>query len=352
MSKKLDNQDSAVQSNDIQMSNIKKDDFLAVLDIQKEWGADCVIGESPVDRLKDNLQQFQFKRATDLKDDINEEVDNVLSQQANEISKSTENKNFETKHFVKNPIAINKDRTVKNILSTEKLIVEAKNIASQCENLNELRAAIEEFEGCLLKNTAKSTVFAAGNPDSKIMLLGEAPGADEDRQGLPFVGRSGKLLDKIFASISLTREKNLYITNCLPWRPPGNRTPSQQEIAICLPFLLRHIQLVSPKILVLVGATALHALNGLNGPLSSFRNNWYKFNPYLDGDISLELISKGSCYKNDKVLETVVKFIHSQKDSGIATYITYHPSYLLRSPVNKKKVWLDMLDLQRVAENC
>ena len=315
--------------------------------LQNEWGVNCVMGDVPIDRLKEDPQQNQLKQL------LNNEKEVLTSSEA--ARKGPEvvapSNSLDLKPLIKDDDqSTNKGQTIKSMLSTEKVIAQAKTIAAQCSTLEELKEVVEAFEGCLLKKTANSTVFAAGDPKSKVMLLGEAPGADEDRQGFPFVGRSGKLLDKVFASIGLTREKNLYITNCLPWRPPGNRTPSLQEIAICRPFLLRHIQLVSPKILVLVGATALHALNGVQGPLSSFRDSWYKFKPQLDGDISLELIIKGSCYKNNKVLGEVVDFIHSQK-GGIATYITYHPSYLLRSPVNKKKVWFDMLALQKVVEN-
>lgn len=144
--------------------------------------------------------------------------------------------------------------------------------------LQELKEAVMSFEGCALKTTATHTVFADGDPDSDLMFIGEAPGAEEDRQGLPFVGPSGQLLNKMIAAIGLARNR-VYITNVVHWRPPGNRPPTPEEMAMCLPFLNKHIELVSPKILVLLGATAMKALLKAPTSLSQARGVWHAYAP-------------------------------------------------------------------------
>ena len=131
----------------------------------------------------------------------------------------------------------------------------ARELVAGCQTLDQLRAALDRFDGCALKVTAKSTVFADGAADAPVMLIGEAPGREEDLEGLPFVGRSGQLLDRMLNSIGLDRRTNAYITNVIFWRPPGNRPPTPEEAALCAPFLLRHIELKQPKVLVLLGGT-------------------------------------------------------------------------------------------------
>ena len=129
--------------------------------------------------------------------------------------------------------------------------INSRELASSCQTLAELRDVMENFNDCALKLTATNLVFADGNPQAKVMVVGEAPGADEDRQGKPFVGMSGQLLDRALATIGLTREI-IYISNIIPWRPPGNRPPTTEEIALCQPFIERHIELIKPEILILV----------------------------------------------------------------------------------------------------
>lgn len=181
--------------------------------------------------------------------------------------------------------------------------------------LEELRSQIEAFDACSLKKTAMHTVFCDGNPKANIMIIGEAPGADEDRQGKPFVGQSGQLLRLIFSHISLTIE-HVYITNVLPWRPPGNRQPTPMEISMCLPFLQRHIELISPKIIVLAGSTAVKALLNNSEGITKIHGKWYSYmSPALQAPIPIMPI--------------------------------YHPAFLLRSPSKKKDVWLDMLEIKR-----
>jgi len=199
-------------------------------------------------------------------------------------------------------------------VSTSAALKNAKEACQKANSLDELRELMIHFDGCNLKNTAASTVFGDGNPKTKVMLIGEAPGADEDRIGKPFVGRCGHLLDKMLAAIGLSRNE-CYITNVLPWRPPGNRTPTDEEIAVCLPFLKRQIELIGPDILLLLGGIALKSVLDCNDSISRTRGKWLQY--------SL------SQYKELQVLAT------------------YHPSYLLRSSNQKAKVWTDFLRLKK-----
>lgn len=184
-----------------------------------------------------------------------------------------------------------------------------------CKNLEDLRQHLETFTGCGLKETATNLVFGDGVPTAKIMVIGEAPGADEDRLGKPFVGMSGQLLDRIFQTIGLSRTENLYITNIVPWRPPGNRQPTAQEIAACEPFLQEHIRLIAPDILVLVGGIAAKTVLKSTAGIMKLRGYWHEY------------ICPG--------LEQPIK-----------TLATFHPAYLLRSPGQKAQVWKDMLLLK------
>jgi DNA polymerase len=188
----------------------------------------------------------------------------------------------------------------------------ARTMAQQATTLDALKEALAQFEGCALKATAKNLVFSDGNPAARLMLVGEAPGADEDRIGLPFVGRSGQLLDRMLAAIGLNRKEHVYIANLLPWRPPGNRTPTPQEVAICLPFIQRQIQLANPDILVCIGAPSAQGLLGLTGILAS-RGKWLEY------------------------------------DTGtrrIRAMATLHPAYLLRQPLQKRLAWRDLRALK------
>ena len=175
---------------------------------------------------------------------------------------------------------------------------------------------MQEFEGCSLKHTAMNLVFGDGNPEASIMFIGEAPGADEDRQGRPFVGVSGQLLDKMIAAVGLDRT-SVYITNILPWRPPGNRKPTTNEVTICLPFIRRHIELVAPRVLVLVGGTAASALLGRTEGITKLRGKWLNYRPEEEDDAR-----------------------------EIPCMPLYHPAYLLRQPALKREAWRDILAIQ------
>jgi DNA polymerase len=190
----------------------------------------------------------------------------------------------------------------------------ARLLAASAASVAELAARVAEFEGCSLKLTATNTVFADGNPTAPVMIIGEAPGAEEDRTGRPFVGRAGQLLDRMLAAIRLDR-KAVLITNVIYWRPPGNRTPTQAEIASCLPFVLRHIALVRPKILVLAGATAAGALLPQGQGITRLRGRWF--------DLAIPGL-----------------------DRPVPTLPMFHPSFLLRTPERKREAWRDLLSLR------
>ncbi len=204
------------------------------------------------------------------------------------------------------------------------VVQEAMSAAAKANNLEELKAIIAKFEGCPLKVTASNTVFADGNPDADVMLIGEAPGADEDRLGLPFVGRSGQLLDKMMAAIGMNRQDHYYISNIIPWRPPGNRPPTPEETAICLPFIRRHIQLKQPKYLICVGGTAAKALLQTKDSMGKLRGKWFDYDAFSTDEKEL----------NGQSLR-------------IPTTVLFHPSYLLRSPGQKRLAWVDLQKIQK-----
>jgi DNA polymerase len=201
-------------------------------------------------------------------------------------------------------------------IPNEQLIANARDLATAATTLEELQAALTGFTGCNLKNYAKSTVFADGNPQAKIMLVGEAPGRDEDIQGLPFVGRSGQLLDRMLSCIGLDRT-SVYIANVIPWRPPGNRTPTPAETELCRPFVERQIALVNPDILVFVGTSSTKTLTGSKEGIMRMRGRWTTY----------------QC-----------------NDRDIPVMPIFHPAYLLRQPAQKRLAWQDLLAIKRKLE--
>jgi len=194
----------------------------------------------------------------------------------------------------------------------------AADAARAAQTLDELRAALDAFAGCSLKATATQLVFADGAPDASIMFVGEAPGADEDRIGRPFVGRAGKLLDRMLASIGLDRTK-VYIANVVPWRPPGNRTPTLQETTICLPFMMRQIALVNPRWLVCLGASATQTLLGAKEGITRARGVWREY--------------------------------ANEDGRAIPALPMFHPAYLLRQPGAKRWAWADLRKLRRAIDD-
>jgi uracil-DNA glycosylase family 4 len=193
---------------------------------------------------------------------------------------------------------------------------EARSLAASASSLDELRALLEAYDGCGLKLRATQLVFADGNPEAKIMLIGEAPGAEEDRQGKPFVGKSGQLLDRMLAAIGLDRSK-VYIANTVPWRPPGNRTPSPEEMALCLPFLHRQVELVAPRLVMTLGGPAMQTIFSTTSGIIKMRGKWSNVSI---GDHQVEAIP------------------------------ALHPAYLLRNPAAKQQAWKDLLSLKVKAD--
>ncbi len=188
-------------------------------------------------------------------------------------------------------------------------------LAAACGDLAALRAALEELDGIAIRQGARSTVFADGNPAARLMVIGEAPGRDEDRAGLPFVGRSGQLLDRMLAAIGLSRhaaepERSVYITNVLPWRPPQNRDPSADEATLLLPFLFRHIELKRPDVLLVLGAPAVRTVLATDAGITRMRGRWHDWR-------------------------------------GVPVMATFHPAALLRGPEKKRETWADLLLVRR-----
>jgi uracil-DNA glycosylase family 4 len=189
---------------------------------------------------------------------------------------------------------------------------EARSLAASAQSLEALEALLGAYDGCGLKLRATQLVFADGNPDADIMLIGEAPGAEEDRQGKPFVGKSGQLLDRMLGAIGLDRTK-VYIANTVPWRPPGNRTPTPEEMALCLPFLHRQVELVAPRVVMTLGGPAMQTVFATTNGIIKMRGKW--------SDVTIGR-------------------------HQVQALPTLHPAYLLRNPAAKQQAWMDMLSLK------
>lgn len=249
--------------------------MLAVLDWYRAAGVDIAVGEEPIDRFA----QRPPARV------IPPPVAAAAAQQAERQAEAP---------------AIGGDPS------------EARELAGSARTLDELQAILGAYNGCGLKLRATQLVFADGNPDAKIMLIGEAPGAEEDRQGKPFVGKSGQLLDRMLGAIGLDRTK-VYIANTVPWRPPGNRTPTPEEMALCLPFLHRQVELVAPRIVMTLGGPAMQTVFSTSNGIIKMRGKWSE-----------------------------VTIGNHQADA----MPTLHPAYLLRNPAAKQQAWKDLLSLK------
>jgi DNA polymerase len=256
-----------------------------LLDFYLEAGVDALLGEEPVDR-------FAVEEAPAAR---------TLSPSVAAPASPTLPRKGESPAYVAAPPP------------PDAAAMEARQAAKSATSLEELRAILETFGGCALKATATQLVFADGNPQSRVMLVGEAPGRDEDIEGLPFVGRSGKLLDRMLSAIGLDRTQ-VYIANIVPWRPPGNRTPTPQESQICLPFVLRQIELADPDILVCLGGPSAQTLLGTKDGITKTRGRWFTFN-------------------------TGTRDIRAMP--------TFHPAFLLRSPLQKRFAWRDFLAIKK-----
>ncbi len=262
-------------------------DMMAALRLQIEWGADEALEDAPVNRMVARAAAPNAVRAVPERP--------LLERPAMQ------------------PLVKPWAKRVATPASSP--VQRAQQLAESAATREELRAALTGFDGCALSATATNLVFADGNPVSGLMLIGEGPGAEEDRTGTPFVGAAGQLLDRMMASVGLDRTQCL-ITNLLPWRPPGNRNPTDSEMRICLPFVLRHIALVQPRRLVLLGAFATNAILGGKGSITRLRGRW---------------------------AEAVVPGI----TAPIAALPMLHPAYLLRNGAAKREAWADWLALRR-----
>ena len=270
------------------MNNLTKpDDQIAPAELLKsyiEWGVDETITEEPINWFS--------------------ETDNI--QIIHNITPKTSS----------NTSAISTASQSAPLASQQENIETASKLADSCKDLGELNAAILEFDGCSLKKTASNTVFSDGNPDSDIMIIGEAPGGDEDRVGKPFVGETGQLLDRMFAAIDMKRETDFYITNMLPWRPPGNRKPTEAECELCLPFIKKHIELFQPKLIICVGGTSANALLNTKNGITKIRGKWEEY--LLNGNT-------------------------------VPIIPIFHPAYLIRQPQFKTQTWHDLLAIKEKA---
>ena len=250
-----------------------------------EAGVDCALSEAPVNRLSDP------------------DIVPLSSETAQPIPLRTV------------PAAIPATRG-EAAPAPEAAILSAREAARTAPSLEVLRALLEHFDGCALKSTATRLVFADGNPQARIMFVGEAPGREEDIEGLPFVGRSGKLLDRMIAAIGLDRS-SAYIANVIPWRPPGNRTPTPQETQICLPFIQRQIELVNPDVLVTLGNPSTQTLLSTREGIMKTRGRWFDY-------------------------DTGTRMIRA--------LASFHPAYLLRSPSYKRMAWQDLRSIAKALE--
>ncbi|NMN57597.1 DNA polymerase [Xanthobacter sp. SG618] len=276
------------------------DDWADILAFHWEAGVDVAIGEVPVDRFAESAAEPSRPRApaAPARDSAAGAAGLAPRSPAPSRNQPAYPSAPATPTLVTQP--------------PDEAVMGAREAARAAASLDELKAILDGFEGCALKRTASRLVFADGNPAAKVMFVGEAPGRDEDQQGLPFVGRSGKLLDLMLAAIGLDRT-SAYIANVIPWRPPGNRTPTPQETAVCLPFIARQIELADPDILVCLGGPSAQALLGTTEGITKLRG---RFMDYDTGTRTIRAIA------------------------------TFHPAYLLRTPLGKRFAWRDMLAVE------
>jgi uracil-DNA glycosylase len=261
-------------------------------------GVDALLGEEPVNRMADDIAPQRFGAA---------------ASSAAEDKTARRIRSESPLPMAGSQAAQQRPRPGAAPASPDVAVMAAREAAKNATTLDELQALLADFEGCALRATATQLVFADGNPQSRVMFVGEAPGYDEDIAGRPFVGRSGKLLDRMMAAIGLDRTSS-YIANVVPWRPPGNRTPTPQETAICLPFIRRQIELADPDILVCLGGPAMQTLLGIKDGITRSRGRWF---PYDTGRREIRALA------------------------------TFHPAFLLRSPLQKRFAWRDFLALKK-----
>lgn len=275
--------------------NSKRSKLLAALKWQIDIGVDESIGNRPFNRFNQIVPNKKEPKNIDITTNTNQGSQSpVVPQQ-------------------------NTDNLSKQLMTKEAINTSANSLANDSLDLINLKNNLAAFDGCSLKKTATNLVFGQGQENANVMLIGEAPGRHEDRQGTPFIGPSGQLLDEMLSYIGLNREKNIYLTNIIPWRPPGNRQPTDAEIISCLPFLCQHIALVKPRILVFLGGTSAKTLLESNEGITKLRGKWYD-------------------YKSSYLKKTGIQ--------SIPAIATLHPAYLLRQPAQKRSAWKDLLSIR------
>jgi len=291
--------------------------FLAYKMLYQLSGIDEIISETPINRLNKSSNPVLSVETVQVEKQIQE--NSVLAQSLLKNNFSSMSQDQAIAALVKKQ-QNNYNMESQNLLvPISQIVAQVKKIVTQIDNLKDLEKAVRDFDGCPLKKMATNTVFCDGDPESKVMVIGEAPGNNEDLQGIPFCGDSGKLLNEMFAAIGMPREK-IYITNSLFWRPPGNRRPTDDELAMCKPFVEKHIALVAPKLIVLMGATAMYSVLGSDDAISKIRGKFLDYkNPYLS--------------------------------SPIKSITLFHPSYLMRQSSKKRLAWADMLEIKKFLQN-
>ncbi|WP_296706937.1 uracil-DNA glycosylase [Rhodoblastus sp.] len=298
----------------IDASAMDRGTLAAVLRWYADMGVDCALGEAPVDRFALSLRPAPEPVAAI-------EAEAALPPEASDFApfEAARRPTPAAPPSARAPVVPPPPRpsfAPAAALSHDSAAASAREQAESAQSLEELRERLAAFDGCALKNSATQLVFADGAPDARIMIVGEGPGADEDRIGRPFVGRAGQLLDKMLAAIGLDRTK-VYIANVVPWRPPGNRAPTPQELALCLPFIRRQIELVAPDFLVPLGASAAQTLLGEKEGIMRLRGHWRDY----------------PC--GDKVIRALPML---------------HPAYLLRAPMKKAQAWRDLRALKHALD--
>ncbi|TPW29862.1 uracil-DNA glycosylase [Pararhizobium mangrovi] len=282
----------------------------AVLRFYADAGVDCMLDDAPVDRFAEHLARREVRPGISAASGPDTASAQPVRTEARPSQAAARQPGTQIDRAgATTPTADRMDITA---IPDENAVLDARAAAAEAQTLEDLRGAIAAFEGCNLRHSAKSVVFADGNPKADIMFVGEAPGREEDIQGLPFVGRAGQLFDRMLAAIDLDRT-NVYITNMLPWRPPGNRNPTAHEIELCRPFVERHIVLAAPRMIVFLGNIANKALMNTNKGILSMRGTW--------GEYDLG-------------------------DRTIPAMPTLHPAYLLRNPAHKRLAWQDLLAIR------
>lgn len=292
-----------------------KNELIQIIKLYVSYGIDTIIENDSINFIKESEKLLKAKENTapEIKETNINKTDKQNFNFTNfNFNKETTNENKAKEQPADLFIKINNEENQEFIQATIEAEKQAQQIADESKTLEELKEKTEASTFCTLKKYAKNFVFGEGIENSPLaMIIGEAPGADEDIQGKPFVGVSGQLLTKALETIGLSRETNFYITNIIKWRPPGNRTPTREEIKICIPIIRKQIELIKPKMIILIGAVAATGLLNTTEGITKIRGQIFEYN-------------------------------------GLKVIPTFHPSYLLRNPIAKKQTYIDMLKIKKI----